>query len=105
MKDANELLVAGREQEIVTAIWNAKLYRPDGVVNVRDLREEIRKALVMGIGQAGNTPRVGDTFEVAQNPDMPGDVTFPERGMMETMAGFGVGGLGLFVLAAAFFLV
>nr|WP_232333239.1 toprim domain-containing protein [Pseudomonas monteilii] len=49
MKDANELLVAGREQEIVTAIWNAKLYRPDGVVNVRDLREEIRKALVMGL--------------------------------------------------------
>ena len=72
---------------------------------VRITRDGDAVTLVMGIGQAGNTPRVGDTFEVAQNPDMPGDVTFPERGMMETMAGFGVGGLGLFVLAAAFFLV
>lgn len=61
--------------------------------------------LVMDIGRTGTPPRVGDAFEVAQNPEVPGDVAFPERSMMETMAGFGVGGLGLFVLAAAFFLL
>jgi twinkle protein len=32
LKDANELLVAGREKEILDAIWGAKVYRPDGIV-------------------------------------------------------------------------
>lgn len=49
MKDANELLQAGREQEIISAIWNAKVYRPDGLVNVIDLREEISKPTEMGL--------------------------------------------------------
>ncbi|WEM05512.1 DNA primase/helicase [Ralstonia phage BOESR1] len=49
MKDPNELLVAGREQEIITAIWQAKPYRPDGLVNVVDLREEIKKPTQMGL--------------------------------------------------------
>ncbi|MGY4489869.1 toprim domain-containing protein [Pseudomonas sp. TE3610] len=49
MKDANELLVAGRESDILTAIAEARPYRADSIVNVRDLREEIRKAVVMGL--------------------------------------------------------
>lgn len=49
MKDPNELLVAGREQEIISAIWNAKPYRPDGLVNVIDLRDEIKKPTQMGL--------------------------------------------------------
>lgn len=49
MKDANELLVAGREQEIITAIWQAKPYRPDGLVNAIDLREDIKKPTQMGL--------------------------------------------------------
>lgn len=49
MKDANELLVAGREQEIISAIWQAKPYRPDGLVNALDLRDEIKKPTVMGL--------------------------------------------------------
>lgn len=49
MKDANELLVAGKEQDIITAIWQAKSYRPDGLVNAADLREEIVKPTVMGL--------------------------------------------------------
>jgi twinkle protein len=32
LKDANELLVAGREKEILDAVWGAKVYRPDGIV-------------------------------------------------------------------------
>lgn len=32
LKDANEMLVAGREKELIDAIWEAKVYRPDGIV-------------------------------------------------------------------------
>lgn len=49
MKDPNELLQAGREQDIITAIWNAKEYRPDGLVNVIDLREEILAPMELGL--------------------------------------------------------
>jgi twinkle protein len=41
MKDANELHQAGKDDEIVTAIWNAKSYRPDGIVTLAELRERI----------------------------------------------------------------
>lgn len=37
MKDANECLVAGRGEDVVNAIWQAKEYRPDGIVTVGDL--------------------------------------------------------------------
>ena len=32
LKDANEMLLAGRGKEVVSAIWGAKTYRPDGLV-------------------------------------------------------------------------
>jgi twinkle protein len=32
LKDANEMLVAGRSKELLDAIWGAKVYRPDGIV-------------------------------------------------------------------------
>lgn len=41
-KDANELLVAGKAKEILSAFWDAKPYRPDGIVMATDLREIIR---------------------------------------------------------------
>lgn len=44
MKDANELLVAGKEQEIIQSIWNAKPYRPDGIISGSDLWAEVSKA-------------------------------------------------------------
>ena len=43
MKDANELLVAGKEQEIIQAVWNAKPYRPDGIISGEDLWAEVSK--------------------------------------------------------------
>jgi twinkle protein len=43
LKDANEMLVAGRAQELVNACWEAKAYRPDGVVEMVDLIDEILK--------------------------------------------------------------
>jgi twinkle protein len=37
LKDANEVLVAGRAKDIVDAIWGAKVFRPDGVVTGEDM--------------------------------------------------------------------
>lgn len=37
MKDPNELLLAGRSQDIIKAIWNAKEFRPDGIISGQDL--------------------------------------------------------------------
>ena len=48
LKDANECLVAGREQDIIQAIWNAKPYRPDGLVSVADLMDELTKPVEIG---------------------------------------------------------
>ena len=36
LKDANEMLVAGREKELIDAIWAAKVHRPDGIVSAAD---------------------------------------------------------------------
>ena len=48
LKDANECLQAGREQDILQAIWNAKPYRPDGLVSVADLMDELTKPVEIG---------------------------------------------------------
>lgn len=41
LKDASDMLVAGRGPEIVDAIWNAQVYRPDGIVSAADLWEKV----------------------------------------------------------------
>lgn len=41
LKDPNELLQAGKDQEIISAIWNAKEFRPDGIISAADLWEEV----------------------------------------------------------------
>jgi twinkle protein len=41
LKDANEMLVAGRGAELVSAQWGAKPFRPDGVVLGEDLWEQV----------------------------------------------------------------
>lgn len=38
-KDANELLQQGRFKDLIAAIFNAKDYRPDGIVTLADVRE------------------------------------------------------------------
>ena len=40
-KDANDMLKAGQTAQLVTALWEAKPYRPDGIINGRDLLEAI----------------------------------------------------------------
>ena len=39
LKDANEMLVAGRGSEVVDAFWSAKTYRPDGIIGIGDVRD------------------------------------------------------------------
>lgn len=48
LKDANELLQAGRASEIVSAIWDARPYRPDGLVEVEDVIEKALAPVEMG---------------------------------------------------------
>lgn len=40
LKDANEMLKAGRSKEIVRAAWDARAYRPDGIIRVKDYIHE-----------------------------------------------------------------
>lgn len=49
LKDANECLLAGKEQEVISAIWNAKTYRPDGLVSVDDLLPDLDKPIEQGL--------------------------------------------------------
>lgn len=49
LKDANEMLLAGRGGEVIDAIWGAKVYRPDGVVTIGDLRERLSQPLDIGL--------------------------------------------------------
>lgn len=49
LKDANDMLLAGRGGEVIKAIWDAREYRPDGLVSVDEILEEIKKPIVQGI--------------------------------------------------------
>lgn len=49
LKDANEMLLAGRVKELVDAIWAAKEYRPDGVVSIEDLVESASEDIPEGL--------------------------------------------------------
>jgi twinkle protein len=49
LKDANEMLKADRGDEVVSAIWEAKAYRPDGIVTLADIRERLRKPPEIGL--------------------------------------------------------
>ena len=40
-KDPSELMMAGRGAEILTAFWEAKAYRPDGIVQGTDIWDDI----------------------------------------------------------------
>jgi len=48
-KDANEALMAGDSRKILEAMWGAKVYRPDGIVSLSDIREELEKPVEWGM--------------------------------------------------------
>ncbi len=41
LKDASDMLVAGRVKELIDATWSAKVFRPDGIINGQDLWEKL----------------------------------------------------------------
>jgi len=49
LKDANEMLKAGRESELIDAMWGAKEYRPDGLVSIDTIMEEAEKPVELGL--------------------------------------------------------
>ncbi|MCA2979553.1 MAG: DNA primase, partial [Myxococcaceae bacterium] len=48
LKDANDMLTAGRGAEVIDAIWGAKEFRPDGVVSIGDVRDQALKPVEVG---------------------------------------------------------
>ncbi|MER9628880.1 toprim domain-containing protein [Mesorhizobium sp. M0296] len=49
LKDANEMLMAGRIKETIDALWGAKVYRPDGLVGVSDIMGDLLKPVEYGL--------------------------------------------------------
>nr|WP_305123168.1 toprim domain-containing protein [Roseomonas sp. GC11] len=49
LKDANEMLLAGRVEELCSAIWNAKQHRPDGLVTLDDVAEDAAQPVQVGL--------------------------------------------------------
>lgn len=49
LKDANEMLQAGRGGEVIDAMWGAKAFRPDGIVTAADIRDEVMKPIQRGL--------------------------------------------------------
>ena len=49
MKDANEMLQAGQGDAVVTALWQAQPYRPDGLVEIDQILEDIEKPIEIGL--------------------------------------------------------
>ena len=41
LKDASEMLQAGRTEELIRCIWDARVYRPDGIVSGKDLLDDL----------------------------------------------------------------
>ena len=52
LKDASDMLQAGRIKEIITCIWEAKLWRPDGLIAGKDLWDD----LILPPTQGHDTP-------------------------------------------------
>jgi twinkle protein len=48
-KDANEALMANQPRKVLEAMWNAKVYRPDGIVSLADIREELEAPVEWGM--------------------------------------------------------
>lgn len=49
LKDANDMLKDGRGKEVLDAMWGAKDYRPDGIIDVDDIIELARKPVEWGV--------------------------------------------------------
>lgn len=44
LKDANEMLQAGKVKELSNALWQARVYRPDGIVSLDEIEDRVLAA-------------------------------------------------------------
>jgi twinkle protein len=49
LKDPNEMLQAGRTEDLINAMWKAKEYRPEGIVELASLKERVKKKPEKGL--------------------------------------------------------
>jgi twinkle protein len=49
LKDPNEMLKAGRVEELYKATWNTQEYRPDGIIFSEELRKAVQKKVDFGL--------------------------------------------------------
>lgn len=49
LKDASDMLVHGRVKELLNAVWDAKAFRPDGLVTIDDLMDDLNKPVERGL--------------------------------------------------------
>jgi twinkle protein len=89
LKDPNEMLKAQRGGELVEAFWGAKPWRPDGIISIADIKDEVMKPTVMGV------PYPWDTLTNAMFGRHDGQV-------IAVGAGTGVGKTDLFTQMIAF---
>lgn len=62
LKDANEMLLADKVEELKKCIWNAKSFRPDGIINARDTLESVLSDDPEAIG-AYPWPKLNDALK------------------------------------------
>lgn len=55
LKDPCEMLQAGRVRELVDAMWRARRYRPEGIRDLADLREQIKQRPRWGLSWWSDT--------------------------------------------------
>lgn len=48
MKDANMCLTEGRGKDVIQAMWDAKAYRPDGIIDIASVADEACKDIELG---------------------------------------------------------
>lgn len=61
LKDASEMLQADRIQELIRCIWDARVYRPDGIVSGKDLLDDLLRAPKKGFSTP--YPKLNDTVQ------------------------------------------
>ena len=70
LKDASDLLMADRGDEIVTAIYQAQPFRPDGILSLKDVKEQAMQPIQNGL------PYFSDVLTKATHGRRWGDVIY-----------------------------